>query len=45
MAFGTWFVNKSIALTYVVCAFGIHGKKYGIKNSIASATIVVTTYM
>jgi hypothetical protein len=45
MAFGTWFVNKSNAFIYVVCTLGIHGKKYGIKNSIASATNVVATYM
>jgi hypothetical protein len=45
MAFGIWFVNKSKALTYIVCTFGIHGKKYGIKNSIANATHVVATYI
>jgi hypothetical protein len=45
MAFGTWFVNKSNALIYIVCTFGIHGKKYGIKNLVASATNVVATYM
>jgi hypothetical protein len=28
-----------------MCIIGIHGKKYGIKNSIASATNVVATYM
>jgi hypothetical protein len=38
-------VNKSNAFTYKVCAIGIHGKKYGIKNSIANATNVVATYM
>jgi hypothetical protein len=45
MAFGIWFAIKSNALSYIVCTFGIHGKKYGIKNSIASATNVVATYM
>jgi hypothetical protein len=45
MAFGTWFANKSNALTYITCKFGIHGKKYGIKNSVANATNVVATYM
>jgi hypothetical protein len=45
MAFGTWFVNKSKTLIYIVYTFGIHGKKYGIRNSIANATNVVTTYM
>jgi hypothetical protein len=45
MAFGTWFVNKSSALTSIVCTFGIHGKKYEIKNFIGSATNVVATYM
>jgi hypothetical protein len=45
MAFGTWFLHKSNALAYIICTLGIHGKKYGIKNSIASATNIVTTYM
>jgi hypothetical protein len=45
MAFGTWFVNKPNALTYIKCTFGNHGKKYGIKNSVANATNVITTYM
>jgi hypothetical protein len=43
MAFGTWFVNESNALIYIVCTFGIHGKKYGIKNLIANATNVIAT--
>jgi hypothetical protein len=44
---GIWHlvVNKSNTLTYVVCTFGIHGKTYGIKNSIANATNVVATYI
>jgi hypothetical protein len=45
MAFGTWFVNKSNAFTYIMCTLGIHGKKYGMKNSIANAINVVATYM
>jgi len=45
MAFGIWFVNKSNALTYIVCTFGIHDKKYGIKNLVANAANVVTTHM
>jgi hypothetical protein len=45
MAFGTWFVNKTNALNYIVCTFGNQGKKYGIKDSIANATNVVATYM
>jgi hypothetical protein len=45
MAFGTWFVNKSNALTYIVCTLEIHGKKHGIKNSIASAINAIATYM
>jgi len=45
MAFGTWFVNKSNAFTYIVCTLEIHGKKYGIKNSVASATSIFATYM
>jgi hypothetical protein len=45
MAFGTWFVYKSNALAYIMCTLGIHGKKYGIKNSVASATNIVATYM
>jgi hypothetical protein len=45
MEFGIWFVNKSNALSYIVCTLGIHGKKYGIKISIANATDVVATYM
>jgi hypothetical protein len=45
MAFGTWFVNKTNALIYILCTLGIQGKKYGIKNLVASATNVVTTYM
>jgi len=45
MAFGTWFVNNPNALTYIECTLGMHGKKYEIKNSIANATTVVTTYM
>jgi hypothetical protein len=45
MAFGTWFVCKSNALTYMVCTFGIQGKIYGIKNLVANATNVVATYM
>jgi uncharacterized protein YlzI (FlbEa/FlbD family) len=28
-----------------MCTFGIHGKKYEIKNSVASVTNVVATYM
>ncbi len=43
MAFGTWFVNKPNALTYIECTLGIDGKKYGIKNSVTNATNVVTT--
>jgi hypothetical protein len=43
MAFGTWFLNKSNAFIYIECTLGIHGKKYGIKNSVANATNVVTT--
>jgi hypothetical protein len=45
MAFGIWFVNKSNAFIYIMCTFGIHGKKYGIKNLVASVTNVVETYM
>jgi hypothetical protein len=45
MAFGTWFVNKSNALIYIVCTLGIHGKKYGIKNLVANVTGVVVTNM
>jgi hypothetical protein len=36
-------MKKSNALTYIVYTFEIHGKKYGIKNSIASAINVVAT--
>jgi len=43
MAFGTWFVNKPKTFTYINYTLGIHGKKYGIKNSIANATNVVAT--
>jgi hypothetical protein len=45
MAFGIWFVNKSNALTYILCTIGIHGKKCGIKNLIVSATNVIASYM
>jgi hypothetical protein len=45
MAFDTWFVNKTNAFTYIVCTFGNQGKRYGIKNSIASATIAIATDM
>jgi hypothetical protein len=45
MAFGIWFVNKSNALVCIVCTFGIHGKKYGIKNSVAIVTNIIATYM
>jgi hypothetical protein len=38
-------VNKSNALIYILCTIEIHGEKYGIINSIASATNVVPTYM
>jgi hypothetical protein len=44
MAFGTWFVDKSNAFICIMCTFGIHGKKYGIKNSVASATNIIATY-
>jgi hypothetical protein len=44
MAFGIWFMNKSYALIYIMRTFGIHGKEYEIKNSIANATNVVATY-
>jgi hypothetical protein len=45
MPFGTWFLNKTNALSYIVCIFGNQGKIYGIKDSIANATNVVATYM
>jgi hypothetical protein len=45
MAFGTWFVNKSNAITCIMCTFGIHGKKYEIKKLVANATNVVATYV
>jgi len=45
MAFHIWFVNKSNALIYIVRTFGFHGKKYGIKISVAKVTNVVATYM
>jgi hypothetical protein len=45
MAFGTWFVNKPNALTYIECTLGIHGQKYRIKNSVTIAINGVTTYM
>jgi hypothetical protein len=38
-------VNKPNALIYIKCTLGIYGKKYEIKNSVANATKVVTTYM
>jgi hypothetical protein len=38
-------VNEPNALIYIECTLGIHAKKYGIKNSIANVTNVVTTYM
>jgi hypothetical protein len=42
MAFGTWFVNKTVI--YNVHAW-IVGKKYGIKNLIVGSTNVIATYM
>jgi hypothetical protein len=45
MAFNTWFMNKTNPFTYILCTLGIQDKKYGIRNSIASATNVVATYM
>ncbi len=40
------FVNKTNALTYIVCTLGMEGKKkFGIKKLVASATNVVATYM
>jgi hypothetical protein len=44
MAFGTWFVNKPNAFTYIECTLESHSKKYGIKNSIVNATNVVAIY-
>jgi hypothetical protein len=45
MVIGIWFVKKKNALTYIMCTLGIQGKRYGIKNWVASATNVVATYM
>jgi uncharacterized protein YlzI (FlbEa/FlbD family) len=43
MAFDTWFVNKPNALSDIKCTLGIHGKKYGIKNSVTNVTNVIAT--
>jgi hypothetical protein len=45
MAFGVWFVNKTHAFSYIMCTFGIKGKRCWIKNLVASATNVITTHM
>jgi hypothetical protein len=39
------FVNKTNALTYIMCTLEMEGKKYGITKLVASATNVVATYM
>jgi hypothetical protein len=44
MAFGTKFVNKTNAFTYIVCTLGIKSEKYAMKNLVACVTNVVTTY-
>ncbi len=44
-AFGTCFVNKINALSYITCTLGMEGKKYGIKKLVVSVTNVVATYM
>jgi hypothetical protein len=44
MAFGVWFVNKRKTLSYIMCTFGIKGKKW-IKNLVANAINVITTHM
>ncbi len=44
MAFGTKFVNKTNAFTYMVCTVGIKSKKYVVKNLFTSVTNIVATY-
>jgi hypothetical protein len=41
MAFSVWFVNKTNALSYIMCTFGIKGKRCWIKNLVASAINVI----
>jgi hypothetical protein len=41
MLFGVCFMNKTNAHIYIMCTFKIYGKRYGIKNLIASATNVI----